>query len=72
MVRGYRVPIAKKVVGASADKDVIGAHAERAQSRRLHAMLRTPWPWPRAALAIVLLSLLLWGGIAAIASLAFY
>jgi hypothetical protein len=29
------------------------------------------WPWPAAALVIVLLSLLLWGGIAVIALLAF-
>ena len=31
----------------------------------------TRWPWPLAALAIILLSLLLWGGIAAVAVLAF-
>ena len=28
------------------------------------------WPWPAAALIIILLSLLLWGGMAAIALLA--
>jgi len=31
----------------------------------------TGWQWPRAALAVVLLSLLLWGGIAAVALFAF-
>jgi hypothetical protein len=71
MVRGYCVPIAKKVVGAPADKKVIGANAEPVQSRRLRALLRTRWPWPRAAMTIILLSLLLWGGVAAIVSLAF-
>ena len=65
------MPIAKKVVGASADQKVIGAHAERVQSQRLRAMLRTPWPWPRAVMAIIILSLLLWGGVAGIALLAF-
>lgn len=34
-------------------------------------MPQTPWPWPRAALTIVSLSLLLWGGIAGIALVAF-
>jgi hypothetical protein len=72
MVRGYRVPIARKVVGASADKNVSAAPAERVQSKRLRAMLRTPWPWPRAAMVIVLLSLLLWGSVVAIGSLAFH
>jgi len=35
------------------------------------ATLRTRWPWPAAVMVIILLSLLLWGGIAAIALLAF-
>ncbi|HTE82823.1 MAG TPA: hypothetical protein VK634_19205 [Reyranella sp.] len=65
------MPITKKVVGTSADPNVIGAPAERVQSQRLRAMLRTPWPWPRAAMVIILLSLLLWGGVAGIALLAF-
>jgi hypothetical protein len=65
------VPIARKEVGASADRKVIGLQAERVQSRRLRAMLRPSWPWPRAAMAIFLVSLLLWAGIATIALLAF-
>jgi len=67
------VSAAKKVVAtsASADKKVIGTRAELAQSRRLRAMLRAPWPWPRAAMVIILVSLLLWAGIVAIALLAF-
>ena len=32
----------------------------------------TEWQWPRAALAIFVLSLLLWGGIAAIVVFAFF
>lgn len=64
--------IAKKVVGTSADKNVIESDAERIPSGRLRAMLRTPWAWPRAVLVIALLSLLLWGGTAAIALLAFH
>ncbi len=71
MVRGFCVSIAKKVVEAPAGKKVIETHAGRVQSRRLHAMLRTPWPWPRAVIVIFLLSLLLWGGIVAIISFAF-
>ncbi len=63
--------IAKKVVEAPAGKKVIGPQASQIRSRRLRAMLRTPWPWPRAVLAIFLLSLLLWGGVVAIISLAF-
>jgi hypothetical protein len=65
------VSAAKKVVGASATKKIGGAHAGFAHSLESRARLRTAWPWPRAALAIILLSLLLWGGVAAIASLAF-
>jgi hypothetical protein len=66
-----RVSIAKKLVEPSTDKKVIRTHAEWIQSRQLRAMLRTPWPWPRAVMAILLISLLLWGGVLAIASLAF-
>jgi hypothetical protein len=65
------VPIARKEVGASADRKVIGLQAERLQSRRLRAIPASPWPWPRAVMAIFLLSLLLWAGIATIALLAF-
>jgi len=66
------VSIAKKVVGTSADQNVIGSHAQRVQSRRLHAMLRTPWPWPRAVMAIIVLSLVLWGVVAGIVLVAFH
>jgi hypothetical protein len=71
MVRGYCVPIAKKVVDAPIDNNAIGTPVERVQSRRLPAIPGTPWPWPRAVMAIFLLSLLLWGGVMAIASIAF-
>jgi hypothetical protein len=52
------------VVGA---KKVVEANAEFAPAKS-----RTPWPWPRAVLAIIVLSLLLWAGVAAIALLAWY
>ena len=65
------MPITKKVVGTSADPNVIGAPAERVQSQRLRATLRTPWPWPRAVMAIIILSLLLWSVVAGIVLLAF-
>jgi hypothetical protein len=54
-----------------ATKKVDRAHAGLACSLQSRARLRTRWPWPPAALAIILLSLLLWGGIAAIVLLAF-
>jgi hypothetical protein len=40
-------------------------------SLQSRARLGTRWSWPAATLAIILLSLLLWGGIAAIVLLAF-
>ena len=55
----------------SATKKVIGAHGGFIDSQQLRVELRTPWPWPKAALAIILLSLVLWGGIAGIALAAF-
>jgi hypothetical protein len=60
------VSAAKKLVEASSTEKFVGT-----PSLRSRANLGTAWPWPRAALAIVLLSLLLWGGVAAIVSLAF-
>ena len=54
-----------------AGKKVVGTHAGFVHSLESRGRLGTPWRWPRAALAIILLSLLLWGGIAAIALLAF-
>ncbi len=55
----------------SATKNVVGAQGEFVNARQSRAEPRTPWPWPHAALAIVLLSVLLWGGIASIALVAF-
>jgi hypothetical protein len=54
-----------------AAKKVDRAHAGFVSSLQSRARLGTRWPWPLAALVIILLSLLLWGGIAAIALLAF-
>ena len=54
-----------------AAKKVDKANAEFVQSLPSRAGLGTRWPWPAAALLIVLLSLLVWGCIAAIALLAF-
>jgi hypothetical protein len=54
-----------------AAKKVDKANAEFVQSLPSRAGLGTRWPWPAAALVIVLLSLLVWGGIAAIALIAF-
>jgi hypothetical protein len=54
-----------------AAKKVVRAHGGFVRSLQALARLGTRWPWPAAALVIVLLSLLLWGGIAAIALLAF-
>jgi hypothetical protein len=54
-----------------AAKKVDKAHAGFVQSLSSHAGIRTRWPWPPAALVFILLSLLLWGGIAVIALLAF-
>ena len=54
-----------------AAKKVDKAHAGFAHSLPLPARLGKRWPWPAAALVIILLSLLLWGGIAAIALVAF-
>ena len=62
---------AKKVGEASATNKVAGTDAGFVHSLQSPAKQRTLWPWPRAALTIILLSLLLWGGVAAIALLAF-
>jgi hypothetical protein len=59
-VRGHCVADGKKVVGAGF-----------VHSLKWRAKLGAPWRWPRAALTIILLSLLLWAIIAAIALLAF-
>lgn len=50
-----------------ATKKVVAVHGGFVGSQHARAELRTPWPWPQAALAIILMSVLLWGGIAAIA-----
>jgi hypothetical protein len=55
----------------SATKKVVAVHGGFVGSQQACAELRTPWPWPQAVLAIILLSVLLWGGIAAIALVAF-
>jgi hypothetical protein len=70
-MRGYRVSIAKKLAPVPADKNVIELHSERVTSQKLGAGTPTRWPWPRTVMVIFLLSLLLWGGVLAIASLAF-
>jgi hypothetical protein len=54
-----------------AAKKVDKTHAGFAHSLPLRARRGMRWPWPAAALVIILLSLLLWGGIAAIALVAF-
>ena len=54
----------------SATKKALGAHAGFVHLQPC-AKPGTRWPWPRAALTIVLLSLLLWGAVAVIALLAF-
>ena len=54
-----------------AAKKVDKALAGFAPALPSRAGVRTRWPWPSAALVIILLSLLLWGGIAVIALLAF-
>lgn len=54
-----------------AAKKVDKAHAGFVHSPLSPARVGTRWPWPAAALVIILFSLLLWGGIAVIASLAF-
>jgi hypothetical protein len=54
------------VAAKKADK----AHAEFVHSLTPRGRLGTRWSWPASALVIILLSLLLWGGIAAIALLA--
>jgi hypothetical protein len=66
------VPIAKKTVGHSPDNKVLGVHSELTQPGRSPSMLPMAWPWPRAVVAIVLLSLLIWGIVAGIALLAFH
>lgn len=53
-----------------AAKKVDKAHVGIVHSLPSRAGVRTRWPWPAAALVIILLSLLLWGGIAVIALLA--
>ena len=55
------------VAAKKADK----APAGLVHSLQSRAIVGRRWPWPVAALVIVLLSLLLWGGIAAIALLGF-
>jgi hypothetical protein len=52
-------------------KKVDKADAGLTPSLPPRAAVARRWPWPAAALVIVLLSLMLWGGIAAIALLAF-
>jgi hypothetical protein len=54
-----------------AAKKVDKAHAGFVHSLSSRTGVKTRWPWPLAALVIFLLSLLLWGGIAVIALLAF-
>ena len=53
-----------------AAKKVDKAHAEFIQPLPSRAGVRTRRPWPAAALVIIVLSLLLWAGIAVIALLA--
>jgi hypothetical protein len=55
----------------AAAKKVDTAHAGFVHSLSSRVRLGMRRPWPAAALGIILLSLLLWGGIAAIALLAF-
>jgi len=54
-----------------AAKKVDRAHPGFVGSLQSRARLGMRWPWPLGALVIILLSLLLWGGIAAIALFAF-
>jgi hypothetical protein len=54
-----------------AAKKVEKAPAGIVDSLPSQASVGTRWSWPAAALVIILLSLLLWGGVAAIALLAF-
>jgi hypothetical protein len=54
-----------------AAKKVDKADAGFARSVPTRDGVKTRWPWPAAALVTILLSLLLWGGIAVIALLAF-
>ena len=54
-----------------AAKKVDKAHAGFVPSLPSRARVGRRWPWPAAVMVIILLSLLLWGGIAAIALLAF-
>lgn len=55
----------------SATKKFVAVHSGFANSQPSDIGLRTPWPWPQAALAIILVSVLLWGGIAGIALVTF-
>lgn len=55
----------------SATKKLSGAGTGLLHRSEFQDRLDAAWPWPRAALAILGLSLLLWGMVAGIVSLAF-
>ncbi len=52
-------------------KKAVKAHSGPFDSVQPNAQSGRRWPWPRAVLTIIVLSLMLWGGAAAIALLAF-